>query len=237
MRVRILTKKTIKLKEIDMKYKAVLWDMDGVLVDSEKGYNKADAEMYKSLGLTLTIEDIAMITGSSGTVIGPKIKAKYPHLPQSGKELCDLYNQTIFSSLKSDVHGLIDGVEGWIDRLYSMGVKMAIGSSSTSEMVYYIAERFNLSEKLGAIVTGDDVALGKPHPDIYLTCAKKLGIPPADCLAIEDSTNGLLSAIAAGMDCAAFLGTNIHGLDTSMATHRFESFDEASFAAVFALNS
>ena len=216
-----------------MKYKAVFFDMDGVLIDSESGYNKADAALFARLGIPFGREEIAAVTGSSGGVIGPLIKSWHPHLPYTAQQLCDMYLSAIFSSLKTDVDALIDGSLGWIERLKAVGAKLGIGSSSSREMVLYVVDKFGLAPLMDTVVTCDDAKRGKPWPDIYLRCAQNLGLASADCLVIEDSVNGIKASAAAGMDCAAFTGTNRHRLDLSAAKYQFAAFDEQSFDKIF----
>jgi len=207
-----------------MKYSAVIFDMDGVLIDSEAGYNRADERMFARLGIPFGPEEIRAITGSSGTVIGPMIKGWHPQLKESAADLTQIYNDGLYESLRNDVSALAEGVDEWIARLKKEGYALAIASSSTAKMVYYIAERFGLDKLMDAIVTGDEVEFGKPYPEIYLKCAGALGIDPADCLAVEDSTNGVRAAQAAGMHCAAFTGTNRHAMDLSFAEYTFPEF-------------
>jgi len=216
-----------------MHYKAVFFDMDGVLVDSEGGYNKADAELFSRLGIPFGRDEIAAVTGSSGAVIGRLVKSWHPHLSYSAEEICDLYTAGIFRSLKNDVTELVEGTMDWIAKLHNTGIGVGIGSSSSREMVLYVVERFGLAPLMDTVVTCNDAARGKPWPDIYLKCAENLGLNPMDCLVIEDSTNGILSATAAGMDCAAFTGTNRHKLDVSGAKYSFHAFDEKTYQMLF----
>ena len=215
-----------------MKYKAVLFDMDGVLIDSEGGYNKADAALFTRLGIPFGRDEIAAVTGSSGGVIGPLIKSWHPHLPYTAQELCTLYLDAIFGSLKTDVDALVDGSMDWIVQLKAAGVKLGIGSSSSRDMVMFVADKFGLTPLMDTVVTCDDAERGKPWPDIYLQCAKNLSLDPHECLVIEDSTNGIRAAQAAGMDCAAFTGTNRHKLDVSAAKYRFDAFGAQSFEMI-----
>ncbi len=215
-----------------MTKKAVIFDMDGVLVDSELGYNHADARMFDALGLPFGPREISGITGTAGALVGKIIKEWYPDLDKTESELVRLYMDGLYASLKEEVHTLIPGVETWLIKLRDMAVLTAIASSSDDRMVHLVADRFSLWSYMGAIVTGDNVALTKPEPDLFLLAAQKLGVAPMHCLVIEDSRNGIAAARAAGMTCAAFTGTNRHGMDLSAADWHFHAFDEESFSAV-----
>lgn len=212
-----------------MNYKAVLFDMDGVLIDSEPGYNRANAALFESLGLPFGAREITATTGSTGPVIADRILQWKPDLPISRDALIRRYHENIFRALQETVTDLIPGTMCWIQRLHSAGVRLAIGSSSTAEMVYYVADRFGLTPLMDTIVTGEDVKKGKPFPDIFQLCCQRLSIPPDQALVIEDSRNGVLAAASAGCPCAAFLGTNRFGIDVSQAPFSFSAFDAESF--------
>lgn len=216
-----------------MNFKAVLFDMDGVLVDSEPGYNRANREFFRSLGLPFTQKEITATTGSSNTVIASKILEWYPDLGVSHEELSRRYTEGIFRALKSTVADLIPGTYRWIRSLSQRGVKLAIGSSSTAPMVMYVADTFGLTPLMDAIVTCEDVTRGKPYPDIFLTCSRRLEVDPAQALVVEDSKNGILAAAAAGCPCAAFTGTNRYGIDLSAAPLSFPAFDGENFLRLF----
>lgn len=217
-----------------MRYEAVLFDMDGVLIDSEPGYNQADRLLFERLGIPYGRREIEALTGISLKTIGGLLLGWHPELPYTDEQLVSMQAQCLLDSLKQGVTSLVPGAHDWISRLKKAGVKLAIGSSSTNDMVYYVARRFGLDTLMDTIVTCEDVSRAKPWPDIYLACADRLGVSPARCLVIEDSTNGIKAACAAGMPCAAFLGTNRHGLDTSQAQFSFAEFDETAYNLLFA---
>ena len=218
-----------------MPLRAVIFDMDGVLIDSEIGYNRADAAWFAELGLPFGQREIDGVTGSSGPVIARLMKEWFPHLPYTEQQLSDLYLDGIFRSLRQDVHALIDGVEDWLRRMAGMDLSLAIGSSSPVRMVSHVVEKFALDRYFSQVVTGDDVQRGKPWPDIFLLAAQRLGLPPEECLVIEDSRNGIQAARAAGMKVFAFTGTNRHNLDLSGADASFSAFTPHQFALVEAL--
>ena len=206
---------------------AILWDMDGVLIDSEPGYNEAIGELIRSLGYKFGEREIEKTTGVSFRNIAEMLDIHEP--PET---LSQRYADALMHSVRSDVHGLIDGVSDFLDYFKSKGIKMAIGSSSPRELVDFVVKRFDLSHWLDLTVTGSDTENGKPAPDIYLLCAERLGIPVSECLVIEDSRNGILSAKNAGMRVMAYTGTNRHDLDLSEADFIFSSYSRDSLAAV-----
>ncbi|NLD86644.1 MAG: HAD family phosphatase [Clostridiales bacterium] len=206
-------------------YRAIIFDMDGVLIDSEPLYHVSDRKFFDFLNMTLTEEDIISMTGCSGTVIANKILSKNKNLPYSAEELAETYDRYIANALYGckDLT-LTNGAENWIRNLSEIGVKLAVGSSSTHEMVHYVLDRFDITKYFDAVVTSSEVKLTKPYPDIFLECAKRLETDPRYCLVIEDSLNGMKAAHSAGMKCAIYLETNEFPIDLSRFDEIIDSF-------------
>jgi HAD superfamily hydrolase (TIGR01509 family) len=204
----------------------IIFDMDGVLIDSEKHYNKADEEFLPALGVECTDEVIKSLTGASFKTFASFIRERNPNIEFDDTELLRKYTDNLFAASKN-VTSLIDGVSDWIERFRTMGLKLALGSASNARLVNDIVERFGL--RLDAIVTGSDVERGKPAPDIFLECARRTGVLPENCLVIEDSENGVKAAVIAGMTCAAFLGTKLHDFDLSSAHLEITAYDEENW--------
>lgn len=206
--------------------RAVIFDMDGVLIDSEKYYNESDEHMLGSLGIEITEQIITRLTGSSFMTFPAFVREQNPKIALTDDELIKHYSESLFNASKK-VTSLIDGVSEWIERFRGMGLKLALGSASQSMIVYDIINRFGLN--MDAVVTSNDVSAGKPSPDIFLECAKRLDVAPADCVVIEDSENGVKAAINAKMTCVAFLGTQYHNFDLSPAHLKIMAYDEQNW--------
>ncbi|MCL2545605.1 MAG: HAD family phosphatase [Oscillospiraceae bacterium] len=218
-----------------MHFKVILWDMDGVLIDSEPLYNDADAALFADLGLPFGQKEIAALTGVSYHIFGRLMREWYPHLPHTQDELSSIYVKSLMDALRHGDVQLQPGVKAWMQRAQTQGIKMAIASSSTREMVNFVIERLGLAPYLSAVVTGDDVTQGKPFPDIFLKAAEQLDAVPSECLVIEDSTNGIKAALSAGMTCVAYTATNRHRLDQSQAHGSLAAFDDIAWAHVTTL--
>lgn len=217
-------------------FNAIIFDMDGVLVDSEPIYKYADSIFYKNLGWNAKEDDLASLTGCSGELIAQRLKKELPEIEYSIDELSQMYDKHIEHTLTTNEDlTLTDGVEKWIKTLKSRGLKIAVGSSSTYEMVHYVLRRFDIEKYFDFVVTSKDVKLTKPHPDIYNKCAEKLQIKPENCLVIEDSLNGLKAAKLAGMSCAAYMATNIYPMDTNEFDYVIKNFDDEEFNKIIAL--
>ena len=210
--------------------RAVLWDMDGVLIDSESGYFYSVGDMVRSLGYPYGEKEFAKVTGSSYKNIAETLA-----LPEPPEKIRTLYIEALMRSVRENVDSLIDGVSDFLNRFQVMGIKMAIGSSSPQQLVEFAIEKFDLKKWLSVIVTGNDAENGKPSPEIYLKCATQLGVEPEECLVFEDSVNGVLSGKNAGMLVCAYMGTNHHDLDLSNADIAINEFTDATFDEIVAL--
>ncbi|MCL1805792.1 MAG: HAD family phosphatase [Clostridiales bacterium] len=210
--------------------KAILFDMDGVLIDSEPGYHRADAKLFAGLGVPFGAREIAAMTGANNIVIANLITTWHPHLAPRRDEIAAAYEAGLYDALRDEVAGLIPGAMTWVLRAKEAGIKLAIGSSSSNRMVYHVADTFGLTPLMDTIVTGEMVKRGKPNPDIYLRVCEELGLPPGDCVVIEDSPNGLKAGRAAGALCAAFHGTNRSGLDLSSCDMSFDAYTDEAWA-------
>ena len=214
--------------------KAIVFDMDGVLIDSEPIYFRADEKLFASLGIPFGEKEVAAMTGANNLVIAGYITDWHPHLAPRRDEIAALYENALYEGLRAEATGLIHGAYDWIVRARQSGLMVAIGSSSSNRMVYHVADAYGLTPLMDAIVTGEMVERGKPNPDIYLRVCEQLALPPGDCIVIEDSPNGLRAGRAAGMICAAFHGTNRHGLDLSGCDISFDAYTDETWERLIA---
>ena len=217
-------------------YKAVIFDMDGVLINSEPLYHEADKRMFRELGMEMTEEDVRLLVGVNSITGARGIVARHPELRMSAEELDEIYRASLLNALKTNQDlTLIAGVRQWMEAFSMRGMKLALASSSTTPMVHYIAERFGLDKVMGCIVTGSMVTVAKPDPEIFLKAAAGIDVAPEACIVIEDSPSGIEAAHAAGMYCVAFTGANVHHLDNSKADMRVDRYDAKNLARVLAL--
>jgi len=201
-----------------MKFDAVIFDMDGVLLDSESRYVQGDVRMYRELGLELTPEDSKGLLGVNLTSGSQFILDTHPELGLTLDEMKAIYAASLLRCLEeAEDLTLMDGVEAWLRDLKTAGVKMAVASSSTADMVNHVVDRFHLRDYMDYVINGDMVTNGKPDPEIFLKAAAALGVTPERCAVVEDSTAGIQAARDAGMFCLAYSGANVHGVDQSGA--------------------
>lgn len=214
---------------MDRRIAAIIFDFDGLVIDSESPAFQAWSEIYREHGQELSLDLWVECVGASEARFDPIQnlsvllgKAVDGHALMADKER---RKHSICNTLDT-----LPGVRERLSEARSLGLKVGLASSSASAWVLGHLERLRLNSAFDAIRTKDDVARVKPHPDLYLAAAEALAVPPELCLAIEDSVNGVHAAKAAGMACLAIPGPVTRSLDFSIATARYESLSQVSLA-------
>ena len=200
----------------------VLFDMDGVVLDTEKLYARFWAEAAHALGYPMTYEQalgMRSLNAAAGqekleSYFGPGVSRTV--MRDKRVELMDAYVALYGVDPKPGIHELMDGLKG-------QGIKTAIATSSPMVRATAYLGRLGLLEKFDRICSGHDVKQGKPAPDIYLHAAASIGLSPENCLAIEDSPAGILSAHRAG--CYPVLVPDLDGSDAEMRKILFVEAD------------
>ncbi|MEU8226702.1 HAD family phosphatase [Kribbella sp. NPDC048915] len=176
---------------------AVLWDMDGTLVDSEKVWAEVQLELLAGLGATWTIEDCMTLIGSDLRDAVEVWMARIPEGAISAEELADQMFSAVVDALREQV-SFQPGALELLRALRKEEVPCALVSASYRVMIDAVLGHLP-PDLFDVIVAGDEVTLGKPHPEPYLTGAERLGVDPANCVVIEDSMTGTQAGTAAGM--------------------------------------
>lgn len=183
--------------------KAVIFDMDGVLVDSEKLWKKAEHEIFSSLGANVT-EDLTTVTQSMTT--DQVIEFWYSKFPWKNKSSIDVEKLVVERVIQlietSDC--CISGIKQFIECLRLYNFKIGLATNSPKLVIPSVLQRTQTTNLFDVILSANDVKNGKPHPEIYLKTAEKLNILPIECLVIEDSLYGIKAAKSAGMYVAEF---------------------------------
>jgi HAD superfamily hydrolase (TIGR01509 family) len=182
----------------------VIFDNDGVLVDSERLANAILADLLTEAGLPYTFEEtVRDFMGGSMASMRQKAEAQLGRpLPA---DLEDRYHQRLFDGF---AHlQAIAGVEAVLDHLDARGIPYCLASSGTHQRIRTALTAVGfLTRFQGRIFSAEDVAHGKPAPDLFLHAAGELGMKPADCLVVEDSPLGVAAAVAAGMKVFGYAG-------------------------------
>jgi beta-phosphoglucomutase len=198
-------------------FEAVIFDMDGVLVNSEPFYVKVEQTNFRQLGLKISEEEHQTYQGTATDRMWQLIKERHG-IEHPVEELVEMTNSLVtpyFNSLESMEP--MPGVEKLIEKLKEKGILLALASSSYPEVIEIILQKTRLRKYFNVVVDSKMAGASKPEPDIFLLAAKKLCVQPEKCLVIEDSTNGIKAAKAAGMYCIAFAGSGSELQDQSQA--------------------
>ena len=208
------------------KIKAFIFDMDGVLVDSETLYKDLEQELFRQVGIQISHEEHISYQGSSNTVMWGLIKEKHG-LVQSVEDLVRMTEEKViqFFSSKEEILPM-DGILDLLKFLKSKGIRLALASSSSLDVIQIVLRKSGLGSYFEAIVDNVEAGAGKPDPAIFLLAQRKLGLASEECVIVEDSINGIRAALAAGIYCIAFDGPGAEHQDQSAANWRIKRFSE-----------
>lgn len=206
--------------------------MDGVIVDTEPVHHYAYDLHFKQLNIPITPEMYASFTGNSTKNIFERLKAEF-NLEEDVQTLVEtkrnLFNDAFDN--KEDLY-LLDGVEDLIKELHANGMQLVLASSSATVTINRIFNRFGLHHYFTHIVSGEDFPKSKPHPAIFQHAAFLANTPVEQCIVIEDSTNGVAAAKAAGIYCVGYDSVNSKLQDYSKADRVISHFNELSFDVI-----
>lgn len=208
--------------------RAVIFDMDGLIIDTEWPDYQSWQELYAAYGQELTLAEWVPHVGVWGppldllgrlaALVGPG--ADPAALRARRRARCDeLVRQSMVP---------MPGYEGLMECLAGAGCPRALASTSSRDWVDFVVEGLGVRAHFQAIVAGDEVAARKPAPDVYLRAADRLGVAPTECVALEDSAPGIAAAKAAGMACIAIPNRVTLHQDLSAADHRVAHLGEVT---------
>lgn len=184
---------------------AVLFDMDGVILDSEPLHTLARARFFAALGIPASAEK-ELVLGARKLDYWTDFKSRY-HLSESPKELVDGEFLEILKLIKEKKLPESKNLSALLGFLDKNGISVAVGSASSREYVSGVLDYLGIAGYFGTIVCGDEVQNPKPAPDTYLIAAERLGAEPGRCFVVEDSRTGSLAAAAAKIPCIGYRGT------------------------------
>lgn len=189
---------------------AVIFDMDGLLIDSEPLWKEAEMQIFNSVGVPLTLEMTDQTMGMRTDEVVKHWHRQHPWDSPDLETVTKQVNATVLELIKQKGQPK-EGVEHVIRICEELDLPMAIASSSTLEIISAVVEKFEIGHKFKIIHSAEFETYGKPHPAVYINAAKKIGVDPHHCLAFEDSANGVLSAKAAKMHCIAVPEPELRG--------------------------
>lgn len=213
--------------------KAVLFDMDGVLVDSELYWLQYEEKLFSDLGINFTDEFKKEILGLNLVDIGKIIRSKY-NSTLTQEELENAYEKISADVYKSS--NLLSGVKSFLDELQTHSITLAIVSSSPMHWINLCLSLKDISIYFPLNFSARNFDMpGKPEPDIYLEAMKQLGVKPEETIIFEDSQNGYKSALASGAKVVAVTDPRWCNSDYSQADLEIKSFEEINFEKINSL--
>lgn len=181
---------------------AVIFDMDGILIDSEPLWREAEIQTFGEAGLALSEEDCFETQGLRIDEVVAYWARRQPLRGRSHAEIADVITARVGELVRQRSEPM-SGVHEAIEAAARRGFQLGLASSSTTRLIETVLDHFDLAAAFRVVCSAQDDPLGKPHPGVYLRTAERLGVPPARCIAVEDSWNGVVSALAASMHCIA----------------------------------
>lgn len=209
--------------------KAVIFDMDGVVVDTEPLHRKAFFKMFEEVGIDVDDILFGSFTGKATLAICKDLCTRF-QLSQTPEQLMAL-KRKYFKEIFGNDHDLamLDGVLTLIKDYYNHGLKLVLASSASMENINQIFSRFGLDKYFSAKLSGADLKDSKPHPEIFIKAAKASGYDTSECMVIEDATNGIKAAKAAHIFCVGYRSANSKNQDYAKADLAISHFKEIEY--------
>ncbi len=215
--------------------RTVIFDMDGVIIDTEPLHHHAFFTLFAELGIPVSAADYATFLGKSTRNVFQLLKEQY-HLAPDVETLLmrkrELFNQAFDEDASLD---LLPGVRTLIEDLRRHDVQLVVASSASNATISRVFDRFGLRPYFTHIVSGEDFVESKPNPAIFLRAAELAGTPVAECIVIEDSANGVAAAKAAGIYCIGYASPHSAGQNLVQADMIIQHFSELSAEKIRAI--
>ena len=212
--------------------KAVLFDMDGVIVDTEPLHHKAYHRMFADMNIEVSSALYESFTGQATLSICKKLVVEF-RLSESPQYLVDLKRKHFHDLFENDTDlSLLDGVLRLIKEYHSCGLTLVLASSASMPNIERIFKRFDLNKYFVAKLSGADLKASKPHPEIFIKAAESSGHSVDNCMVIEDSTSGIAAAKAANIYCVGYNSPHSKNQDYSRANLVINDFREIRFDVI-----
>ncbi|MCX5849949.1 MAG: HAD family phosphatase [Deltaproteobacteria bacterium] len=196
--------------------KAVIFDMDGVLIDSEPLHILSDKTLLKRLNIETTENYLDKYVGVTSTVAWKEIINEF-NIQNSLQEILNIQLSLELKLLKQGNYNAIEGIPDLLKELYVHYIPIGVASSSSGMFIKEVLKKIRIEKYIMTWVSGENIEKSKPEPDIFLRAAELLQVNPEECIVIEDSKNGVLAAKKAGMKCIGYKNINSGNQDLSKA--------------------
>lgn len=203
----------------------IIFDMDGVLLDSEPMHQEIIYETFQLEGIPFDKAYIQTLTGMSAFPMWEKVKCD-AQCSESVEELIKFHRDYFFKRLPEVKVPLVPHVKDVLEKFKNEGKHLSLASSSGRKLIDIFTQQTNIAHYFEVIMSGDDVKYSKPNPEIFLKVAQWYGLPATQFTVIEDSTNGVKAAKSAGMQCVGFQNPLSGGQDLSQADLLIHSMQE-----------
>lgn len=209
-----------------MSLKAVLFDMDGVIVDTEPLHRKAYFKTFDELEITVSEDLYTSFTGASTKRVCETLIQKY-NLSHTHEAIAGIKRSHFKDYFYNDEEfDLIPGVRQLIEHYHENGIKLILASSATMSTINMVFEKFGLEKYFSGKISGADLKESKPHPEVFLLAAEMADETKENCMVIEDSTNGILAAHRAEIFCAAYRSPHSKNQDYTLADVVISDYEE-----------
>jgi beta-phosphoglucomutase-like phosphatase (HAD superfamily) len=181
---------------------AVVFDMDGILLDSEPIWREVERDVFAGVGIAVTDEDLIETMGVRIADVVDRWHRRHPWTEPTRAQVADTIVEGVAETIRREGALNEDAVRA-VDHARTLGLRLALASSSPMRLIRAVLSLGGLAGRFDVVLSAEDEERGKPDPAVYLSAARALEVAPERCLAVEDSVNGVRSAKAAGMVCVA----------------------------------
>ena len=198
--------------------KAFIFDMDGVIVDSEPIHSRTKMETFSHYGIPFEEKDLIHYMGRTSRALFNDAIQKYNRNDCDVAEMINYKRHLYLDILRNDeAIKPIDGIVDLLTQLKLVGIPVGLASSTGRSVIEIVLAKFGITDCFKAVLSGAELPKSKPDPTVYLLAAKALGVSPENCFVVEDAAAGVAAAKRAGMDCIAYRNPNSGAQDLSCA--------------------